>query len=221
MIQVSPAFHLHTFYILMCVCSVARSYLTLCDRWTVAWQAPLFMESSRQEYWSGGHLFLQGIFLSQGWSPHLLCLWQQADSLPLCNQVGPYIFIVNTNHVYALVWDFCPGLKYFVLTDTFTRPALREGLYYDLEWAVLLPQTQSPAHHSLSHQHARMEQRRRKSCGPGGHTCSPREVFPRMATGSLWFASHLVDRSTPRGISDSLTPLVLGWDVSREFYPQD
>ena len=72
------------------------------------------MESSRQEYWSGGHLFLQGIFLSQGWSPHLLCLWQQADSLPLCNQVGPYIFIVNTNHVYALVWDFCPGLKYFV-----------------------------------------------------------------------------------------------------------
>jgi len=74
---------------------------------------------------------------------------------------------------------------------------------------------------SSSHQHARMEQRRRKSFGPGGHTCSPREVFPRMATGSLWFASHLVDRSTPRGISDSLTPLVLGWDVSREFYPQD
>ena len=104
------------------------------------------MESSRQEYWSGGHFFLQGIFPSQGWSPHLLCLWQQADSLPLCNQVGPYILIVNINHVYALVWDFCPGLKYFVLTDTFTRPALREGPYYDLGWAVLLPQTQSPAH---------------------------------------------------------------------------
>ena len=116
---------------------------------------------------------------------------------------------------------FLSRIKIFVLTDTFTRPALREGPYYDLGWAVLLPQTQSPAHHSLSHQHARMEQRRRKSCGPGGHTCSPREVFPRMATGSLWFASHLVDRSTPRGISDSLTPLVLGWDVSREFYPQD
>ena len=135
------------------------------------------MESSRPEYWSGGHLFLQGIFLSQGWSPHLLCLWQQADSLPLCNQVGPYIFIVNTNHVYALVWDFCPGLKYFVLTDTFTRPALREGPYYDLGWAVLLPQTQSPAHHSLSHQHARMKQRRMVWCGPGGHTCSLRRPF--------------------------------------------
>ena len=29
MIQVSPAFHLHTFYILMCVCSVAQQCLTL------------------------------------------------------------------------------------------------------------------------------------------------------------------------------------------------
>ena len=123
--------------------------------------------------------------------------------------------------MYALVWDFCPGLKYFVLTDTFTRPALREGPYHDLEQAVLLPQTQSPAHHSSSHQHARMEQRRRKRCGPGGHTCSPREVFPRMATGSLWFASHRVDPSAPGGILCFLTPLVLGWDVSKEVYPQD
>ena len=33
--------------------------------WTVAHQAPLCMEFSRQEYWSG-HSFLQGIFPTQG-----------------------------------------------------------------------------------------------------------------------------------------------------------
>ena len=42
----------------MCVCVCARdkslqSCLTLCDPWTVACQAPLFMGFSRQEYWSG------------------------------------------------------------------------------------------------------------------------------------------------------------------------
>ena len=42
------------------------------------------MGFSRQEYWSGCHFLLQGIFLSQGWKPHLLRLlhWQ-AYSLAL------------------------------------------------------------------------------------------------------------------------------------------
>ena len=34
--------------------------------WSVAHQALLSMEFSRQEYWSGCHYFLQGIFLTQG-----------------------------------------------------------------------------------------------------------------------------------------------------------
>ena len=34
--------------------------------WTVAYQAPLSMGFSRQEYWSGVPLLLQGIFLTQG-----------------------------------------------------------------------------------------------------------------------------------------------------------
>ena len=33
--------------------SVAQSRLTLCNPWTVAHLAPLSMEFSRQEYWSG------------------------------------------------------------------------------------------------------------------------------------------------------------------------
>ena len=49
--------------------------------WTVAGQAPLSMGFCRQDYWSGCHFLLQGIFLIQGWNPQLLC-WQ-ADSAPL------------------------------------------------------------------------------------------------------------------------------------------
>ena len=32
---------------------VAQLYSTLCDPWTIAYQAPLSMEFSRQKYWSG------------------------------------------------------------------------------------------------------------------------------------------------------------------------
>ena len=45
---------------------VAQSCLTLCDLWTIACQAPLSMEFSRQEYWNGLHSLLQGIFPTQG-----------------------------------------------------------------------------------------------------------------------------------------------------------
>ena len=42
--------------------------------WSVARQPPLPMEFSRQECWSGLLFLLQGIFLTQGLSPCLLCL---------------------------------------------------------------------------------------------------------------------------------------------------
>ena len=40
--------------------------------WTIAHQAPLPMEFSKQEYWSDCHAFFQGIFPTKGSSPHLL-----------------------------------------------------------------------------------------------------------------------------------------------------
>ena len=44
--------------------------------WTVACQAPLPMEFSRQEYWSGCYFLLQGIFPNQGLNLSLLnCRW--------------------------------------------------------------------------------------------------------------------------------------------------
>ena len=60
----------------VCACSVIELCSTLCDsmEWTVAHQAALSMEFSSQEYWSGFHFFLQGIFLTLGSNPHLPCL---------------------------------------------------------------------------------------------------------------------------------------------------
>ena len=56
----------------------------------VAYQAPLSMEFSRQEYWRGCHFLLQGIFPTQGSNPCLLHpLPWQADSLPLGHLGSP------------------------------------------------------------------------------------------------------------------------------------
>ena len=53
----------------------------------VAHQAPLSMGFPRQEYWSGLPFPSRGIFLTQGWNPHLLH-WQ-GGSLPLSHQGSP------------------------------------------------------------------------------------------------------------------------------------
>ena len=69
---------------LPCVCAYSLSQVQLFETlWTVACQAPLSTEFSRQEYWSRCHFLLQGTFLTQGSNLHLWHLphWQ-ADSLP-------------------------------------------------------------------------------------------------------------------------------------------
>ena len=71
-----------------------QSCLTLCDPWIVVCQAPLSMEFSRQEYWSGlpcpppGDLSSPGIEPTSPWLLH----WQM-DSLPLSHQGSPYVNI--------------------------------------------------------------------------------------------------------------------------------
>ena len=56
---------------------VTKLCLTLVTLWTIAYQGPLSMDfSSRQEYCSGCHFLLQGIFPSQGSNVGLLhCGW--------------------------------------------------------------------------------------------------------------------------------------------------
>ena len=56
--------------------SIIKSCPTLCNPTTAACRAPLSMGFSRQEYWSGCHALLQGIFLTLGSNPGLLhCRW--------------------------------------------------------------------------------------------------------------------------------------------------
>ena len=55
----------------MCVLSRVRLFVA---PQTVACQAPLSMEFSRQEYWSGLHALLQEIFPIQGSNQCCLCL---------------------------------------------------------------------------------------------------------------------------------------------------
>ena len=74
----------------MCVCVLRRVRLFVSPL-TVARQAPLSVESSRQEYWVGCHFLLQGILQTQGSNLHLLNLlhWQ-AGSLILHHLGSPY-----------------------------------------------------------------------------------------------------------------------------------
>ena len=59
--------------------SVAQLCPTLCDLWTVAFQAPLSMDFSRQEYWSGLPFSSPGDLPHPGIKPGSPAL--QADSL--------------------------------------------------------------------------------------------------------------------------------------------
>ena len=70
----------------VCVCVLSRVqfFVTPC---TVAHQAPLFLEFSRQEYWSGLSFLTPGHLPDPGIEPaSVIYLHWQADSLPLCHR---------------------------------------------------------------------------------------------------------------------------------------
>ena len=115
---------------------VPKSCLNLVAPRTVAHQAPLSMGLSWQEYWSGLHFFLQGIFLSQGSNPCLLhwrqCPALQVNSLLLSHQENPFFQRKRTlkiscrldeglllclkhnlsffSQMYLGIWDNLPGV---------------------------------------------------------------------------------------------------------------
>ena len=74
------------------LCCVLGHVWPFVTPWTVACQAPLTMEFSRQEYWSGLPFLLQGIFLTQGSKPSLLN--GLADSLPLSHLGSPWGYYI-------------------------------------------------------------------------------------------------------------------------------
>ena len=60
----------------VCVCYLLSYVWLFVMPWIEAYQALLAMGSSRQEYWSGCHFLLQGIFLTQESNLRLLhCSW--------------------------------------------------------------------------------------------------------------------------------------------------
>ena len=62
--------------------------------WAVACQAPLSVGFSRQEYWGGLPFLLQGVFLTQGSSPHpCVSCTLQVDSLPLSHLGSPWTWV--------------------------------------------------------------------------------------------------------------------------------
>ena len=78
----ASAFFIISFNKLVVVIVARLSYVQLfATPWTVARRVPLSMRFPRQEYQSGCHFLLQGIFLAQGLNPSLL--YCQVDSLLL------------------------------------------------------------------------------------------------------------------------------------------
>ena len=82
----------------VCMRAQLQSHIQLfVTPWTVVCQAPLFMELSRQENWSGLPFPPPGIFPTQRSNPHLLCLMHwQVDSLPL---VPPGLYVTNRQKI--------------------------------------------------------------------------------------------------------------------------
>ena len=85
-------------------------------------QGPLSIVLSRQEYWSGCHFLLQGIFPTQGLNPHLLHLlhWE-ADSLPLAPPGKPLTF-----HLFLQAWQYLqePWHRVHTILVAFPKPHL-------------------------------------------------------------------------------------------------
>ena len=98
----------------VCVCVCVLSWVQFfATPWTVAGWAPLSMEFSRQEYWTGLPFPLPGIFRTQGSNTGLLHLlhWQ-ADSLPLNHLGSPWkyagihIWKPSVYRWYLKSWDW-------------------------------------------------------------------------------------------------------------------
>ena len=85
---------------------VPQSCLTLCSPMDCSTQAPLSMYFSRQEYWSGCHFLLQGIFLTQGSNLGLLHCRQILYHL---NHQGSLLMHVALVCLFSLLYDmsFC------------------------------------------------------------------------------------------------------------------
>ena len=102
---------------------VAQSCPTFCDPWTVGCQAPLSMEFSRQEYWSGLSFPSPGDLPNPGIEPRSPSL--QVNSLP-CEApgkskntgVGTYTFSRGSSQLGGWTWASCVTCGFFTVWAT-------------------------------------------------------------------------------------------------------
>ena len=101
---------------LLLLCVGAQLCQTL---WTVAHQAPLSSEFSRQEYWNGCHFILQRISPTQELNLNFFCLlhWQ-VDSFSVHHLRSPNYWIKpikssNLLRVFGFVFVFILGFSFF------------------------------------------------------------------------------------------------------------
>jgi len=90
-----------------------RFFVTL---WTSAHQAPLSMEFSRQEYWSGLPFPSPGDLPHPGIEPRSLALW--VDSLPLSHQGSPVICLGHNLFNQFPYWWTCRFLFFCLVVFT-------------------------------------------------------------------------------------------------------
>ena len=98
----------------MCACALSRVWLFVTP-WTVALEAPQSMEFSSKNTVEGCHFLLQGILLTQGSNPHLLCpLHCQAGSLPLCH-LESQIYLLG--YLITQLMDISVATNFVVLVN--------------------------------------------------------------------------------------------------------
>ena len=100
---------MHTAYVCVCVCVCTLSYFSCVQLfvtlWTIACQALLFMECSRQEYWSGLPLPSTGDLPNPGIKPMSLVSPALAGRLFTTAPPGKQVYIYIPAYIYI-----CPTL---------------------------------------------------------------------------------------------------------------
>ena len=109
----------HKILTILCVRAVVSDSAT---PWTVVSQTPLFMAFSRQEYWSGLHSLLQGIFLTQGSNPGLMHC--RGVLYHLNHQGIPTVLLIRYYHSTHYI-DETEELRGWILTQHYIRIGLR------------------------------------------------------------------------------------------------
>ena len=114
------AFSFYTGSVHVCVLSCSAESDSSLTPWTVACQAPVSMEFSKQDYWSG-LLFpipTPGDLPDPGIEPRLLILlhWQ-VDSLSLCDLGSPFWFYIGQRYtLFNFTPSYIPILCFWLIT---------------------------------------------------------------------------------------------------------